>query len=228
MIQTAESFQSPLWETTGLPGPSPALWSWTAPFLSRWQTRCLLCSGSEIEGVSATVAGRGTLMKTGGLNESSHTKYWDSHHSMARPTPFSDTASLNNGYGTMPSRQDVKSTFSGQPRDFWAVCCHKEFPKKTHCPITLLWSPRSTHPTHAHNFQTGLCVCVCLLLKYEWSLRTFEVSPQETDSDKHPEKQHEGKQDYTRRRKVNFKNSINILREKKILHQSSNPKWHVN
>lgn len=160
MRQTAELFESPLWETTGLPGPSPTLWSWTGTFLSRWQTRCLFCSWSEIEGVSATVAGRGTIMKTGELNESSRTKYWDSHHSMAHPTPLSDTVSLNNGCGTMPSRQDVKSTFSGQPRDFWAVCSHKEFPKETHCQIILLWSPQSTHPTHAHSFQTGLCECV--------------------------------------------------------------------
>ena len=75
------------------------------------------------------------------------------------------------------------------------------------------------HTTSKQGFLC-VCVCVCLLLKYEWSLRIFEASPQVTDSDQHPEKQHEGKQDYTRRRKVNFKNTINSLREKKLLHQS--------
>ena len=117
MIQTAELFESPLWETIGLPGPS-LCGGWTATLLSLWQTRRLLCSWSEIEGVSATPAGRGAIKKTGELNKSPHTKYWDSHHSMAHPTPLSHTVSLNNGCEDYTLQGGCQNTFSGQPRDF--------------------------------------------------------------------------------------------------------------
>ena len=128
--------------------------------------------------------------------------------------------------GLCPPGRMSKAHFLGNPGIPGQYGLTKNFPRK-HTVKSLYSEAHGSHTLHMHTTSKQDCVCVCLL-KYEWPLRTFEVSPQETNSDKHPEKQHEGKQDYTRRRKVNYKNSTNILREKKILHQSSNPKWHVN
>ena len=203
MIQTAELFESPLWETIGLPGPSPC-GGWTATLLSLWQTRRLLCGWSEIEGVSATPAGRGAVIKTGELNKSPHTKYWDSHHSMAHPSPLSHTVSLNNGCEDYTLQGGCQNTFSGICRQYALT---KNFPRK-HTVKSLYSEAHSPDTPHMHTTSKQdfvcVCVCVCLLLKYEWPLRIFEARAQVTDSDKHPEKQHEGKQDYTSRRKVNF------------------------
>ena len=119
MIKTAGLFESPFWETVRPPEPSSTLWSWTATPLSLWQTRHLLCRQSKNEGISARVprgrvAGRGTIIIME-LNESSHTKFWDPQHSIP-PQPLSLTLSLRIlAVRTIPSRQEVRSTFSGQP-----------------------------------------------------------------------------------------------------------------
>lgn len=105
--------------------------------------------------------------------------------------------------GLCPPGRMSKAPFLGNPGISGQYALTKNFPRK-HTVKSFYSEAHSPHTPHMHTVSKQDCVSVCLLLKYEWPLRIFEASPQVTDSDKHPEKQHEGKQDYTRRRKVNF------------------------
>lgn len=106
------------------------------------------------------------------------------------PTPPSNPVSSHTGC------EDYTLQTGSQKHLFWAVLQFqekslkniliKDFPRKHTGQITLLCSPQSTHPTHAHSFQTGFFWC--LLLKYEWAIKIFEASLQMTDNDQIPKK----------------------------------------